>query len=459
MKRYLLAICATALVILAMTVAGCEKLVQLPGSEGQPATTMGFTNDDNAVNGVNGVLARCMQLNGSFANGAMSLFPALSSDELTSIAPNADPMEQFASNNISSSNNNISIIYSTAYISIAQLNVVLEALRSNKLSQPVRDRLTGECLFFRALCFFYMSNLFGDIALTLSTNVDTVAIQARTGTDSVYRQIVRDLQMADSLLPAEYVAVSDEEIARTHPDKWVARALLARVCLYLQRWDEAERMATDVLDRSDLALETDLDKIFLPGSREILWQLLPWNNSINGDAAYFLPRGANVPPSFAITSVLLNAFETGDKRRTAWIGSSGGVNYPRKYKAGMQDKDKECNVVMRLAEQFLVRAEARAQQGRLSEAVADIDILRSRAGLSKIQEGLSQQAVLDVVARERRVELMCEWGHRWLDLKRTGQADAVLSGLKAGWKFTALLYPFPAGELIKDTHLVQNAGY
>jgi hypothetical protein len=64
-------------------------------------------------------------------------------------------------------------------------------------------------------------------------------------------------------------------------------------------------------------------------------------------------------------------------------------------------------------------------------------------------------------AHERRLELFCEWGHRWLDLKRTGQAETALGGItyKHSLSSDALLYPIPYTELTTDPNLVQNNGY
>jgi hypothetical protein len=115
--------------------------------------------------------------------------------------------------------------------------------------------------------------------------------------------------------------------------------------------------------------------------------------------------------------------------------------------------------VLRLAELFLIRAEANAQLNNVSNAVDDLNVLRTRAGLDLLPNSLSQQDCLNAVYQERRVELFAEWGHRWFDLKRTGQADAVLGTMKPAWKSSAVLYPIPFGEIQLNPLLTQNAGY
>jgi hypothetical protein len=114
-----------------------------------------------------------------------------------------------------------------------------------------------------------------------------------------------------------------------------------------------------------------------------------------------------------------------------------------------------------LAEQYLIRAEARAQQGtNLTGAASDLNVLRTRAGLTNTTAS-TQTDLLTAVAQERRIELMAEWGHRWFDLKRTGKAVSVLSSIsnKQPWSNNQLVYPIPTLEITNDHNLVQNSGY
>src|SRR5690606_34695087 len=120
----------------------------------------------------------------------------------------------------------------------------------------------------------------------------------------------------------------------------------------------------------------------------------------------------------------------------------------------------EYSVVMRLAEQYLIRAEARAQQGNLAGpngAESDLDMVRNRAGLDDVV-GMGKNALLDAIMRERRVELFTEFGHRWLDLIRTGRADSVLA-TKPDWDAQDKLWPIPQRELDTNPNLTQNDGY
>jgi hypothetical protein len=182
---------------------------------------------------------------------------------------------------------------------------------------------------------------------------------------------------------------------------------------------------------------------------------------------------------YYLTDPLLNAFEAGDLRRSAWVNSTDNsivsnappstTWYPYKYKLGGANANTgspspEYYMMLRLAEVLLIRAEARAHGagGGPAAAVADLDLIRTRAGLDDLPDNLDQTQAQAAVAQERRVELFAEWGHRWLDLKRTGQAVATLSAipLKQPWAGDyQLLYPIPPNEIRADHFLVQNPGY
>ena len=119
-------------------------------------------------------------------------------------------------------------------------------------------------------------------------------------------------------------------------------------------------------------------------------------------------------------------------------------------------------MVLRLAEQYLIRAEAKAYQDKLTDAIQDLDIIRNRAGLSLIGDtnpSISKNDFLLAIEQERKVEMFSEWGHRWLDLKRTERAGQILGALKPDWQDTDQLYPIPNSERLVNPRLTQNPGY
>lgn len=161
---------------------------------------------------------------------------------------------------------------------------------------------------------------------------------------------------------------------------------------------------------------------------------------------------------------LYDAFEADDNRYTKWVKASTSTPiyyYPYKYKAGrvVGGTPKEYDMMFRLGEQYLIRAEARAQINTaqsLSGAKTDIDEIRNRAGLGAYTGALNKDNLLSAIEHERQVELFCEWGHRWFDLKRTKRASAVLSPIKADWQDTDMLYPIPESAMRTNKNLTPN---
>lgn len=174
---------------------------------------------------------------------------------------------------------------------------------------------------------------------------------------------------------------------------------------------------------------------------------------------------------------LIEAFGTTDLRKTNWVGeySTTAVPpviyyYPFKYKVrvGTINAPTEYSMVLRFAEAFLIRAEARAQQRNFSGMKDDLDVIRQRAGLNLLPITADLAVAMAQVENERRLELFTEWGHRWFDLKRwksvTGdpsktRADDVLSLTKPAWKSTAILFPIPSSALNSNNSLIPNPGY
>jgi hypothetical protein len=340
---------------------------------------------------------------------------------------------------------------------IAQANACLEGLAATSaLSATNNAQFKGEAEFLRAYGNFYLVNLFGDIPLINTTEWTKTNSVTRSSTDAVYAQIISDLTDAQASLPASYA--SGQVIRAT---KWAAAALLARVQLYRQQWASAEQQATSIIDGSGLSL-TGLNNVFLIGSTEAIFQLQPppYHSNPN-ETLVFVNFGT---PNYLLTTQQLNAFETGDQRKTAWVDSLSyngqTLYYPYKYKSNTYNPPStEYYMVLRLAEQYLIRAEARAKQDNISGAVADLNLIRERAGLTDLSTTIDQATCLLAVEQERRVELFAEWGHRWFDLKRTNRAAAVLPAVKPKWTANAEMYPIPVSEIILNPHLTQNPGY
>ncbi|HTD42518.1 MAG TPA: RagB/SusD family nutrient uptake outer membrane protein, partial [Mucilaginibacter sp.] len=385
----------------------------------------------------------------------------------------------FQTNTLNSSTGDLYNLWGESFFDIYTANAAIENLpNSTGVDAATKKQLVGEAKFLRALCYFYLVNWFGapysqnpnGLSVPLVTT-NAYAINdtlSRATTAQVYKLIVSDLTDAQQMLAADY-SVSGGE--RTRVNKAGATALLARVYLYMANYAGAEIQASAVISNSSFSLQNDLNIVFLPKSTEAIlqWEVptnkYPWATQ---EANNILPSDQQSPPYYFLTNSLISSFETGDLRWTDWVDTTTFAGqkyyYPYKYKVrqGSAGNVTENYVILRLAEQYLIRAEAEAYGAGngLSGSITDLNIIRSRAGLPPVSNSLSKDQVLSAIAHERRIELFSEWGHRWLDLKRTGQAQTTLSANKGiSVQANQLLYPIPSDELIKDNHLVQNPGY
>jgi len=446
--------------ILFIFVSSCKKFVEVPLPADQLTADFVFTNDNSAVQAVNGIYSKMMENQQQFSSGFTTLFTGLSSDELYYYTPGF--RDEFLNNQITLVNhsNLESYFWNPCYRFIYAANKCIEgATNSNSLSMPVKKVIVGEAKFIRAFCYFHLVNLFGDVPLVLSTTYQKNQSIPRTAQAIVYTQIINDLIDAQNTLDISYV--SNERI---RPNKFAAVALLARVYLYNHDWINAEKEAGLVINSGIYSLNDNLNSVFQKNSNETIWQLRPVNPNRNTWEGYqIIPSANNSTPTYLLTSTLINSFEPNDARKIAWIQSRVFANqtlyYPFKYKVSTGSILKEYYVVLRLAEQYLIRAEARAQQNNLAGAQADLNVIRNRAGLLNT-EANSQSSLLSAIEKERRVELFAEWGHRWFDLKRTNRAGTVLSVLKpATWQETDTLWPIPQSQILLNPALTQNPGY
>jgi starch-binding outer membrane protein, SusD/RagB family len=441
-----------------LSITGCKKLVHVDEPADSLTTAAVFSTDSMAQAAVTGLYIKIMTSPKLFLNGGMSLFPALSADELQRTS-SLNTEDQFYNNTISPNNLLVNAnLWKAAYTYIYQCNICMEGLKkSTGVSTSLKKQLLGEVQFVRALCYHYLVNLYGDVPLVLGTNADVNAMLSRSPVEQVYQQIAADLTDASEELT--------DDKPNTTPTKYSAQALLARVYLYTKQWSKAAEMASAVINSRRFSLVGNLNKVFTAESNETIFQWVPVADRMNSAEGFiFVPASQALKPTYALKKELLDAFEPGDLRRLNWVNSvtigTTIYNYPYKYKFYTSAAPaQEYNVVLRLAEQYLIRAEAQAQLNRIDSAVVDLNMIRSRAELPVFSTTMSPEECLQKIEQERGVELFAEWGHRWFDLKRTNRANAALSAKGSNWSSDDQLYPIPASELLLAPNLEQNPGY
>jgi hypothetical protein len=460
----------------------CKKLIEVNG----PVTSINganvYADDATAISVLTGIYTDLSQNSPYGSNGftTLSAYCGLSSDELSLYGKASSNDIACYTNALSVSNSSTVNFWSKIYRYIYFTNAAIEGLsNSTSLTPVVKQQLMGEAKFMRAFCYFYLINLYGDVPLAISSDYAVNAVLARSSKVEVYQQMISDLKEAKDLLSSNYVdgSIIKSSTKRVRPNKSAAAALLSRTYLFSGDYVNAEEEATVVIDNSVLYSLATLNNVFL-NSSEAIWQLQPvyagWNTE---DAKLFnlssSPLGLNASHPVYLSSFLINAFEAGDNRKTSWTNSyldiTGTYYYPHKYKTATKGAPvTEYLMVLRLAEQYLIRAEARTQQNNFSGAQNDLNMIRTRAGLANTI-AKDKASLLVAILHERQMELFTEWGHRWLDIKRTNSVDTVMNGvapkknaifnITRQWNTDQQLYPIPIIELQRDPNLVQNTGY
>lgn len=462
--------------LLCVVIGSCRKLIEIGEPTSTIPTSKVFSSDDIATQALAGVYYRMVNNTEPLLNtGGMTIYCGLSADELVLYDQSNVNAIQFNRNSLTALNNQLSPrLWSAPFSNLYSANAVIEGLEhSSNITDSVKNELIGEAKFVRAFINFNLVNLYGDIPILVSTDWRKNSLLPRSSVSKVYEQIIADLKDAQSLLQADYRVGKGERII---PIKSAASALLARAYLYTSDWANAESLSTQVINSNIFSLEAVLNDVFKPNSNEAIWQLKQDNSAFTFNATsegftlvpIVFPFFA-LPPFAYITPQLLGSFEPNDNRKTSWLNSlslSGTTYYyPYKYKIGRQQFSangpySEYYMVLRLAEQYLIRAEARAKLNKTVEAITDLNMIRQRAGITDLPTSLTQKETIDAIAQERKIELFCEWGHRWLDIKRTGKVDEIMPIVKGNnWQTTDKLYPIPYSEILTGANLTQNQGY
>ncbi len=464
--------------VLTVTTISCKKFVTIDPPIDKIVADKVFTSDETATSAIRGIYVNLATA--GFASGgatSVTLLAGRSSDEFTNYYTGNDFRRQFADNNLLSTNTTLqSGLWANPYQVIYAANTVIENLQTTpQVSAATKQQVIAEAKFIRALSYFYLTNLFGDAPLILGTDYRLSASAAAKPKSEIYAQIIKDLEESRASIGDNYPTAD-----RTRANKWAVTALLARVYLYNKDYAKAEAYATEMILKTDRysLITDDLNKVFLKNSQEAILQLfVPIANNFNtlDGATMILTAAPGALTEVALNDNLYAAFEAGDQRQSKWVGAfASGTSkwyYAFKYKIKTgSTPSMEYSMVLRMAEQYLIRAEARINQDKIDQGIDDLNKIRARARaaatvqvpnpLPALPLGLSKANALLAVERERRIELFSEWGHRWLDLKRTDRVNAVIGALKgANWQSTDQLYPVPNSELINNPHLKQNPGY
>lgn len=364
-------------------------------------------------------------------------------------------VQEFINHKVNADNATISSAWNAIYRTINRANNILAAVPQIKdatLSELLRNQILGEAYFIRGLAYFDLARTWGGVPIVTSPTKaagDNANI-AKSSVSDTYAQALKDFDAAEPLLP--------ETTDRYRATKKTVWALKARYYLYQNNYVKADEYATKIIADARYKLlkpfnaffasnargtDESVFELFYNGTTEVNAHRNQWQPQSNGGTRQWAPNDALVN--------LLNDPTVGGARNTLVAKDNQNRWYGNLY---YRTPGSDPSYIIRIAELYLIRAEARAQQDQLNDALDDLNAVRDRAGLQE-STAASKEEILLAIENERRVEFALE-PHRWFDLVRTGRADEVLNVTEP----FRLVFPIPADQVLTDGDLVpQNNGY
>ena len=393
---------------------------------------------------------------------------------------------------IDTQNSMIANFWKAAYKVINRTNTILGRIDGIEINTELANRYKLECKFIRALMYFNLVRVYGDVPLVLKEiSISESYDILREPKENVYNQIIADLKEAQDL-PVSYSTAEDGRATQG-----AAKALLANVYMTLHKYAEAETILAEIINSGRYSLlentpgSLNIDgykNVFSPvnhNSKEGIFEIQSLKGGYGEGSKYannFAPEnsgtnvvavggtGGNNIPEMDI----YNAYEEGDLRRdfsmslgyydnrknNEWVES----RYVCKFMdVPYQNNDASNNYpVIRYADVILMYAEALNQNGKTAEACKYLNMTRRRGfGYQTTETSPVDLQTTDkaqfalMVEQERRVELAFE-NHRWFDLIRTGRAVEVMRSKGFSLNETNLICPIPQKQIDVNPKLTQN---
>lgn len=453
-----------------LLMSSCKKQLEDQQPQASLDATRGFSSASSITSGLFGVYSGLQSA--SYYGLEYNLFADLGADNLTHVGT-FPTFAQIANRQILTDNVNVNNDYNAIYININNANTILNAIPGVTDPSLNKDAISAELRVLRAMMYFDLIrywggsptgyNKAGGAGVSIRTKPTLVEADAtplaRNTEAEVYTQILSDIDFALG------VASYPNRITNRF-GKDAANALKGRIQLYREQWADAEALATTVIGSGRYTLLTNANyaNIWLTkNSAESIFELDFNSADQNSIAFYYYPTTNGGRNEVSSSTSLNDAHEAGDVRKGVnfTVASAGPPAIPaaktRKFSRTATGDD---NVILfRLAETYLIRAEARVRQSATGaepiaqNGLADLNVIRVRAGLTPLISVVKQD-ILDAILRERRVELAHE-GHRWFDLRRYN----LISTLGVTQAYRAL-WPIPQREVLTSGGIIkQNDQY
>jgi starch-binding outer membrane protein, SusD/RagB family len=427
----------------------CKKFLEIP-PEGEIPTEDALTTPRD----VQLLLNSCYDVlrSGKFLGGKIRNLSDLMADDRDGRSLSGNWLSYYA-HNTGIFNQETRDMWSEPYIMIYRCNVLLENMDLvADLSADQKARTTAEAKFLRAIGHFELVRMFANpYGFTPDNSHDGIPLRIKPSQEplpratvgEVYAQVLADLEDAKNVLPS-----NNSGYATT----WAVKAYLARVHFQMNDFQKAYDYAAEVINSNQFALDTTVTNRFTQGpNTENIFSLIS-TGSLNNSGSELgnIYRSTNLtnPPAGRISSTayLTAIADTNDLR---------GKNYYVLANAGQSSELvllSRYNLpwfsvpVLHLAEMLLIRAESAAELGNMSQAEADVNAIRNRAGLASVAPGIDVASLKIIIRNERRLEMMGE-GYRFHDLRRQGVRDSpnlLING--APWNCNGMMVQLPDEE-------------
>ncbi|MBT1697591.1 RagB/SusD family nutrient uptake outer membrane protein [Fulvivirgaceae bacterium PWU4] len=473
--------------LVALLAPGCQDFLE-ENPKDRVATSNYYKTEQDAISAVNAIYAHLNSQSGDTFGGVYHsnfwITMGLASDEMNNNQAGAVNEEQLSNFAYSPQNGVVFDVWKQHYKAITLANIAIEKIPAIKMDETLRTRLVNEAKFLRALLYFNLVRMFGEIPLLLK--VDEPLTPGAAKVDDIYAQIIKDLSDAEAL-PA------DQAEGRGRATSGAAKAILAKVYLTRKDWAKSAAKSKEVIDSHKYELWdnfADVFKIQNRGGKEaifsvgfgdaggaiIFWEVAQFHVRLLPQALATAKITTNTLGWQVPTNALATAYGAGDERGAVTVfnrfnetvaGTAYNVPFDKYYFRKYWDvtvpgeftNAQSANdfPVIRYADVLLMYAEALNEvTGGSAEAHTYLNMVRDRAELPDLS-GLSQAAFRDAVLQERRLELAAE-GHRWFDLVRTGKLETLVPVSKPGVvpQSRYNLFPIPQRERDLNTNLPQN---
>nr|WP_314288642.1 RagB/SusD family nutrient uptake outer membrane protein [uncultured Capnocytophaga sp.] len=483
----------TFIALLAFGVSGCESLDQ--DSPNSLPTENAFKTVDNAMYWRNGFYKSLRDAAYYYA----TTFPELQSDLLNAGEDFGNRGGSFQTWTIQAGDSDISNIWQRAFIGLRNVNLCITkfptiATTSNEERQKLNQYL-GEAYAFRAYYFFQLVQYFSpqynssnkntaNLGVPLLLVYDVEAKPSRATLEETYTQILSDIAQAETLLSSRAGSVG----ANTFTIDAV-KALKARVLLTKGEYAEAYSLASALVSGGKYPLATTkatLEGMFRKDEKnESILQLFVAADESSPNSDYYLSyseKSKTYSPDYIPSQWVVDLYESTDIRKDSYLLSTT-IKFPsgtysatlvNKYPRGLYATTSSAHApkVFRIAEQYLIAAEAAYKNGDETNAKQYLNLLRTARGVANITS--TGASLFEDIKKERIRELSFE-GFRLADLKRWGDAVVRRSPQSLSYIMKTppsqfqelnvaagdyrLTWPIPSYDILLNTNLKQNQGY